>query len=159
MKINVGDAVKHPQFNDRVFTVSDEDKGEAGNRILCIKANPYPDPYFWDDEENFKRRSHYNDAPPGLKEIALEEFTKGIFHYCIKQPESKQVTVRDENGNRQYYYDLRLFPVPNFDDEELGYAIKNDWKNKRITFHRYGEDDKWNKFENHFAAQFAGDNS
>lgn len=104
---------------------------------------------------------HYNSAPEGLKEITSEEWFKGIFHYCIKQPDSRQ--VRDNDNNQ--YFDLRLFPVPNFTNKTLGYAIKNDWFNNgkygtaKVTFCRYGTDEDWRIFEGRFAAQFAGDNS
>lgn len=108
--------------------------------------------------------SEYNRSPEGLKEITLEEWTRGMFHYCIKPVESRQ--VRDVEKRR--YFNLRMFDVPNFDDKKMGYAIMDDWfdselgKNrpKRITrFCRYGNDADWVSFENRFAAQFVGDNS
>jgi len=106
----------------------------------------------------------YNDAPEGLKEITLKEWTRGMFLYCLEIAQSKQ--VREPKNNR--YYDLRLFDVPNFDNKKLGFAVMDDWfdpetrksRPERITrFCRYGSDADWKSFESRFAAQFAGDNS
>lgn len=105
--------------------------------------------------------NHYNSAPEGLQEISLQEWATGIFHYCIQEPTSRQVTG-------EHYYKLRLFPVPNFENKPLGYALKTEWRDQktgerlkedRITFCRYGAEEDWKKFTNRFAAQFAGDNS
>jgi len=105
----------------------------------------------------------YNTAPVGLKEISPEEFSRGIFHYCKDAWESKQ--VRGEN-----VFDLQMIPLP-YDEakkKDLGYAIMRDWYDREkkrnrpkaiIRFCRYGLDEDWIKFENAFAAQFAGDNS
>lgn len=104
----------------------------------------------------------YNDAPEGLKEITLEEWQRGMFHYCIFESDSKQVR------NDGKVFDLRLFDVPNFDNKKLGYAVMHDWfdvekgKNRPkaiIRFCRYGKDEDWTSFENRFASQFSGDNS
>lgn len=106
-------------------------------------------------------RGSYNDAPEGLVEISLDEWQRGMFHYCLEKSDSKQ--VRGEQT-----FDLRLFDVPNFENKKLGYAIMNDWFDKEkgknrpkniVRFCRYGTDADWSKFENRFAAQFAGDNS
>jgi hypothetical protein len=106
-------------------------------------------------------KGHYNDAPEGLKEITLDEWQRGMFHYCLYQSDSKQ--VRGEQT-----FDLRLFDVPNFENKKLGYAIMNDWFDKEkgknrpkniVRFCRYGTDADWIKFENRFASQFAHDNS
>ncbi len=103
----------------------------------------------------------YNNAPEGLKEIPLEDWTNGMFTYCIKPCESRQV-------RNQIFCDLRMFDVPNFEDKKLGYAIMRDWYNNVtkqnrpeviVRFCRYGNDADWLKFEHKFAAQFAGDNS
>lgn len=103
----------------------------------------------------------YNDAPEGLIEITLEEWQRGMFHYCLEKSDSKQVR---NNGT----FDLRLFDVPNFENKKLGFAVMNDWfdaengKNRPepiIRFCRYGLEEDWTKFRNRFAAQFAGDNS
>ncbi len=114
-----------------------------------------------------KDYSHYNNAPEGLKEIPLEQWTLGMFHYCIEEPDSRQVR-RSEGREEEDTFDLRMFPVPNFDDKPLGYAIMRDWfdketgRNRKVAvtrFCRYGRDDDWKSFESRFAAQFAGDNS
>lgn len=112
-------------------------------------------------EENKIPKGEYNSAPEGLKEITLDEWQRGMFHYNLNQSHSKQ--VRGEQT-----FDLRLFDVPNFENKKLGYAVMNDWFDKEkgknrekniIRFCRYGSDLDWKKFENRFAAQFAGDNS
>lgn len=104
---------------------------------------------------------NYNDAPEGLIEITLEEWQRGMFHYCIEKSHIKQVR---NNGT----FDLRLFDVPNFENKKLGFAVMDDWfdaekgKNRSepiIRFCRYGLEVDWTKFRNRFAAQFAGDNS
>lgn len=109
-----------------------------------------------------KDHNNYNSAPEGLKEISLREWTDGMFEYCLDPVESRQ--VKGEEGT----YDLRLFPVPNFDNKKLGYAIMRDWfdnqkekvRDMDITrFCRYGTDEDWKNFKSKFAAQFAGDNS
>ncbi len=106
-------------------------------------------------------KGNYNDAPEGLKEIPLSEWQRGLFHYRLFEPQSKQ--VRGEQT-----FDLRLFDVPNFENQKLGYAIMNDWFDKEVglnrptpivRFCRYGTDEQWNIFEKRFNAQFAGDNS
>ena len=106
-------------------------------------------------------RGDYNSAPEGLKEITLDDWQRGMFHYNLYQSDSKQV-----RGDQTF--DLRLFDVPNFDQKKLGFAVMHDWFNKEkgknrpqaITrFCRYGKDEDWKSFENRFAAQFAGDNS
>jgi len=111
-----------------------------------------------------KDYTHYNSAPEGLKEITQKDWVRGMFMYCIKEPENRQVRRDEDFGT----CDLRLFPVPNFEDKPLGYAVMRDWfdnENKTnreveiIRFCRYGRDDDWKAFENRFAAQFAGDNS
>lgn len=112
-------------------------------------------------KENEIPKGHYNDAPEGLEVITLDEWQRGMFHYCLCQSDSKQ--VRGEQT-----FDLRLFDVPNFENKKLGYAIMNDWFDKEkgknrpkniVRFCRYGTDADWIKFENRFAAQFATDNS
>ena len=113
-------------------------------------------------KENTIPKGNYNDAPEGLKEITLDEWQRGMFHYCLCEPDSKQ--VRNDGKT----FDLRLFDVPNFENQKLGYAVMNDWfdqetgKNRKkniVRFCRYGTDEQWTKFENRFNAQFAGDNS
>jgi exonuclease VII small subunit len=107
-------------------------------------------------------KGHYNEAPEGLKEISLKEWQRGMFLYCLYQSDSKQVR---RNGQT---FDLRLFDVPNFNNDKIGYAIMNDWFDNEtgrnrpeniVRFCRYGTDEQWKNFENKFAAQFAGDNS
>lgn len=107
-------------------------------------------------------RGHYNEAPEGLKEITLEEWQRGIFLYCIEKADLKQVS---RNGQT---FDLRLFDVPNFKNDKIGFAVMNDWfdsekgRNREkniVRFCRYGTDEQWNNFDRAFAAQFAGDNS
>jgi hypothetical protein len=104
----------------------------------------------------------YNDAPEGLKEISLDEWQRGMFHYSLYESDSKQ--VRNDGKT----FDLRLFDVHNFNNEKLGYAIMNDWFDKEsgrnrpkniVRFCRYGTDEQWTKFENKFNAQYANDNS
>lgn len=106
-------------------------------------------------------KGNYNDAPEGLKEISLNEWQRGMFHYKLFESDSKQV-----RGDQTF--DLRLFDVPNFDNQKLGYAVMNDWFDKEkeknrpeniVRFCRYGTDEQWKKFEGRFASQFAGDNS
>lgn len=97
----------------------------------------------------------YNTAPEGLKVIPVREWTHGMFQYCLKQSESRQVRDRDND----MYFDLRMFDVPNFDNKKLGYAIMNDWREDETRFCRYGLDEDWISFERRFAAQFVNDNS
>ena len=108
-------------------------------------------------------KTGYNTAPVGLKEITLEEFTRGIFHYCKDAWESKQV-------RGEIFFDLQMIPLvyDKAKEKDLGFAIMRDWydpetkRNRETTlirFCRYGLDEDWNKFERQFAAQFAGDNS
>ncbi len=103
----------------------------------------------------------FNNAPAFLKEISLEEWTRGFFSYCLDPYEYRQV-----KGEKPC--DLRMFDLEYETEEKMGFAIMRDWfdpekqKNRPkeiIRFCRYGSDEAWEKFKGHFAAQFAGDNS
>jgi len=105
--------------------------------------------------------SDYNTAPEGLIEIPLEEWANEMFHYCIKEADSRHVIG-------EQIYDLRMWDVPNFDGKKLGLAVMRDWFDKEtgkarekyiIRFCRYGLEEDWRSFKSRFAAQFAGDNS
>lgn len=107
-------------------------------------------------------RGHYNEAPEGLVEITLDEWQRGMFLYCLEKSDSKQVR-RDGQT-----FDLRLFDVPNFNNDKIGFAIMNDWfdnetgriREKNIVrFCRYGTEQQWKDFDRAFVGQFAGDNS
>lgn len=112
--------------------------------------------------ENLIPRGHYNEAPEGLVEITLEQWQRGMFLYCIEKSDSKQVRRNDQ------VFDLRLFDVPNFKNDKIGFAIMDDWfdseagrntEKKIIRFCRYGTEQQWKDFDRAFAAQFANDNS
>jgi hypothetical protein len=114
-----------------------------------------------------KDYNHYNNAPEGLKEISLKEWTFGMFCYCTEKADGRQVR-QSESREEEDTFDLCMFSVPNFDNKPLGYAIMRDWfdketgRNRReavTRFCRYGTDEDWKSFEGRFAAQFSGDNS
>ena len=95
----------------------------------------------------------FNHAPEGWRKISTEEFGRLFFIYPYKSFERRQLK---EVG----HYDCNLFELDYPEADGLGVAMANVWRSKwELDFYRFGNLEKWIKFETAFAARFAGDNS
>lgn len=100
--------------------------------------------------------SNYNKPLTDLKEISFDDYEacKEFFMYCLT-PESRQINYN--NDILQGSMNVRIFWVD--ENRNLGYALFDDWKEKKVRFYRIGSDEAWLCFNRGFCAQFAGDNS
>lgn len=98
----------------------------------------------------------YNLPLKELTELSWDDYEdcKPVFTYCL-QIESRQINYN--NDIMQGSMNVRIFWAD--ESRNLGYALFDDWKAKKIRFYRVGSDKKWRSFNREFAAQFVGDNS
>jgi hypothetical protein len=96
-----------------------------------------------------------NQSPAHLREISHEEWLRMFrrHHY-----EASNRQVREPAGS----FDLAMFSATDFEGQPLGIAIKFEYVNPtkdKVTYCIFGSDEQWSKFDEQFAAQFAGDYS
>lgn len=107
----------------------------------------------------------FNQYPPNWHEISNEEFAKIFFHYQTPTSEFRQMFSQNEKGINDMmrgYTTAKLYPISNFDNDEIGIALFQIYINsglQRVGFAKFGTDENWMKFEGKFVAQFRGDNS
>lgn len=107
-----------------------------------------------------ERWAHGNYRPEGWIELDEKEFREHyFFHYIMGEHDFRQIYYDEEITGMGGLFDAKLFPLKYKTLGDLGVAIVSDWKAKKLTFFRYGNHERWSKFESAFAAQFAGDNS
>jgi hypothetical protein len=101
----------------------------------------------------------YNKEPEGWKEISEDDFKRLFFHYIYKKPEFRQIFYNQEKSSMGGVYDAKLFEVEYDGWENMGVAIIDDFKAKKMKFYKFGTEERWKKNEGRFSSQFAGDNS
>jgi hypothetical protein len=101
----------------------------------------------------------YNTAPSHWMEINEAHFTRLFFLYIKKHPVHRQI-IRDISGeDLSYTGSSCLFELAYKGCEGLGVAIAQSKDRDQLRFFKFGDMQRWHKFEQGFAAQFAGDNS
>ena len=98
----------------------------------------------------------FNTPLTELTELSLDDYEacKTFFTYCLTQ-ESRQIHYN--NNFMQGSMNVRIFWVR--EELNLGFALFDDWKAKKVRFYRVGSDENWAIFKRGFGAQFTGDNS
>lgn len=96
----------------------------------------------------------YNQEPKCMKRITEIEYANSLSHYILGVPEQRQPFIGLDA--RSGSYTLQMFPLGYFNYSDLGFAFRVD-HDREVRYYKYGSSENWEKLENNFVNQFAGD--
>jgi hypothetical protein len=98
--------------------------------------------------------NEYNKMPEDINLITRYEDWQEYFTYC-KTEESRRPFYNDNFIEGTFH--LQIYWINK--ELNLGYCIKEDWKEKVVTMYKIGTEENWIKFKRGFGSQFRNDNS